>query len=171
MRTGFATIMIHVLVTDHYQPESLAKLKATGNFIIEHSCDTYPTETELKPAHVLLIRSRTDIKRKAFKKKAPNLKLVVSATAGFDHIDYVLAAHQNVICQYTPQTNDISAAEHTMSLILGLCKNLINSHQAILNGAWRNQLPRRELLQGKTLCLIGLGRIGSKVASMAQAFL
>lgn len=95
------------------------------------------------------------------------LKVIARFGVGYDAIDVTAATNQEIAVTITPGTNQISVAEHTLMLILGVLRGLPARDQTVRDGSWaRPHLPR---LAGKTLALLGLGRIGKEVVPRAQA--
>lgn len=123
----------------------------------------------LAEAHGLIIRSRTSIDEN-FLKKAPNLQVIVTATSGFDHIDLAATQKWGVTVMHTPRANIESATQLTWSLILSCAHKTLQGHRMVKDGAWDRDLITGIELNGRTLGVIGLGRIGSRVAEIAQAF-
>ncbi len=153
---------MNVVVLENYAVSALAKLKASDIEVSENPND-------LAVADAVLIRSKTRIDAE-FLEKAPRVKLIVSATSGFDHIDWKECVKRGVICAHTPEANAQSTAELTMALMLAGERDLPMAIRNVRGNQWRNGLPRPRGLDGKTLGLIGLGRVGSRVARMAQTF-
>jgi D-3-phosphoglycerate dehydrogenase / 2-oxoglutarate reductase len=98
----------------------------------------------------------------------PNLRVIARAGVGYDAVDVPAATERGVAVTITPGTNQDSVAEHTFALILALAKDLINQHQGTRAGRWprRSNLP----LRGRTLGIVGLGRIGKAVAVRGHCF-
>jgi D-3-phosphoglycerate dehydrogenase / 2-oxoglutarate reductase len=99
---------------------------------------------------------------------AKGLKVIARAGVGYDAVDLQAATDHGVAVTFAPGTNQDSVAEHTFTLILALARNLVTQHNAIAAGQWprRANLP----LRGSTLGVLGLGRIGSRVAAVGRAF-
>ncbi|MEZ6096387.1 MAG: phosphoglycerate dehydrogenase [Pirellulaceae bacterium] len=98
------------------------------------------------------------------------LKAIVRAGVGTDNIDKAAATRQGIVVMNTPSGNTVSTAEHTMALLLGLARNVAPAHASLQSGKWdRKQFSGIEL-RGKTLGIVGLGRIGQAVARKANAF-
>lgn len=153
---------MNVVVLENYSLSALAKLKASDIQISDKTDD-------LSKADAVLIRSHTRIDAD-FLEKAPHVKLIVSATSGFDHIDWRECRKRGVICAHTPEANAQSTAELTMALMLAGERDLPMAIRNVRGNLWRQGLQRPRGLDGKTLGLVGLGRVGSRVARMAQAF-
>jgi D-3-phosphoglycerate dehydrogenase / 2-oxoglutarate reductase len=98
----------------------------------------------------------------------PNLKVIARVGVGYDAVDVPAATARNVVVTFAPNTNQEAAAEHTFALLLAVAKNLVMQHNGIRAGGWPRQanLP----LRGRTLGLVGLGRIGKAVAERALVF-
>lgn len=139
---------------------ALARLTAHGGFVETKS---------LAECEVLLIRSRTQIDKNLLN-QAPRLKLVVSATSGFDHIDWRECQNRGVLAAHSPEANAASTAELTMALLLTFERQILSATQNVRQNRWREGLKRPRGLTGHTLGIVGLGRVGSRVARMAQTF-
>ncbi len=150
-----------IIVLDNYDASALSRLRTHDNIQITHDLK------DLAEAEVALIRSRTKIDE-AFLQEAKKLKLVISATSGIDHMDWQLAKTKNVICCHTPEANTESTAQLTISHILNLYRQILPATKNTKQGNWREELVRTRTLQGQTLGVVGLGRIGSRVAEIAQ---
>lgn len=100
---------------------------------------------------------------------AKNLKVVVRAGVGTDNIDKEVAAENGVIVENTPFGNINAAAEHTLTLLMVLAKHILHSTIELKGGVWDRKKYKATELKGKTLGIIGLGKIGKKVAKVANA--
>ena len=117
----------------------------------------------------LLIRSATQIDAELLE-RATRLKVVGRAGVGVDNVDVDDATKHGVIVANAPESNVVTAAEHTMALLLSLARNVPQAHGALVEGRWeRSEHSGVELLD-KTLGILGFGRIGQLVATRAQAF-
>jgi phosphoglycerate dehydrogenase-like enzyme len=98
----------------------------------------------------------------------PRLRVIARAGVGYDAVDVKAATERGIAVCITPGTNQDSVAEHTFALVLALAKDLLNQHQGTRAGQW----PRRsnQPLRGRTLGIVGLGRIGKAVAVRGVAF-
>lgn len=147
-----------VAVLEQYALSSLARLKAAGIEIVPAA----------EQADILLIRSKTKID-KAFLDRAKDLKLIVTATSGFDHIDWRECQKRGVIVAQTPNANAQSTAELAVGLMIMAERFLLEAVKGVRANKWREGLRRPHGLEGKTLGIIGLGRVGSRVARIASA--
>jgi D-3-phosphoglycerate dehydrogenase len=157
-----------VTVTDRFLIESLSRLQSELKCAVHTTQSFNPTAEELRDTEILLIRSRTKIDKKLLE-HAPKLKLVVSATAGFDHIDFKATQAQGVIVTHTPAANTESAAQLALILLLNAQRRFLPAQLGANNG-WKDKLPLARELRGQTLALLGFGRVGQRVAQLAQPF-
>jgi D-3-phosphoglycerate dehydrogenase len=159
-----------VLITDRFAHDSLLYL--TQNQSLEVAKSDSPIHLapeQLITANALLIRSRTQITEELLK-KAKQLQVIITATSGFDHIDLEATQKWGVTVMHTPNANIESAAQLTWSLVLASCHQLLKATKMVRTGEWQRELLPAMELSGRTYGIIGLGRIGSRVAEMAQAF-
>ena len=101
---------------------------------------------------------------------AKNLKVVGRAGNGIDNIDLDAATAAGVVVVNTPESNSVSAAEHTIGLMLASCRNTCSANRHIKSGKWDRSPFKGNELHGKTVGIIGLGRIGGLVATRLLAF-
>ncbi len=98
------------------------------------------------------------------------LKAIARAGVGVDNIDTKAATKQGIVVMNTPGGNTVSTAEQTFALMLALSRNIAPAYQALVEGRWDRKLYTGHQLEGKTLGIVGLGRIGQVVAGYAKAF-
>lgn len=103
---------------------------------------------------------------------SPNLKMVLTAGVGSDHVDLAAAAENNVTVAEITGSNVVSVAEHAVMQILVLMRNFLECYQDVVNGGWNiGQVARRiHDLENKTVGLVGMGRIGERVAHRLKPF-
>jgi len=124
---------------------------------------------EIADADALIVRSATRVTAELLD-KARKLRVVGRAGVGVDNIDLPEATKRGVLVMSTPGGNAVSVAEHTFALLLALAKQVPRLDKAIHEGRWEKSSAAGTEVRGKTLGLIGLGRIGSEVALRAEAF-
>src|ERR1700681_1578828 len=124
---------------------------------------------EIADAQALIVRSATKVTSELLD-KAPNLRCVGRAGVGVDNIDLEAATKRGIIVMSTPGGNAVSVAEHTFALMLSLARQVPRLDKAFHEGRWEKSSAAGMEISGKTLGLIGLGRIGSEVALRAEAF-
>jgi D-3-phosphoglycerate dehydrogenase len=117
----------------------------------------------------ILIRSATKLDAGLIE-KATRLRAVGRAGVGVDNVDVQAATKRGIVVANAPQSNVITAAEHTMALLLALARNVPQAHASLTGGAWeRSKFSGVELYE-KTLGILGFGRIGQLVAQRAKGF-
>lgn len=162
--------MVKVLITERFALTSLVQMQTDSRFHIVHDMQWFqkPKET-WQDIEALIIRSQTKVDQK-FLELFPRLKVIITATAGFNHIDIELCCQRNILLSHCPSSHTASTAELTWALLLACTRRLIEAQKAVQRGDWdRNKILGIEL-QGKTFGVVGLGRVGSHVARIAQAF-
>ena len=123
-------------------------------------------ETNLAEAEALLVRSETRVTAQLLD-TAPKLRVIGRAGAGVDTIDVEAATRRGIVVVNTPGGNAIAAAEHTLALIFALARRVSAADAALKRGEWARGAYVGTELSGKTLGLIGLGRVGAEVARRA----
>lgn len=160
-----------VLVSDKLAQEGLDILKKEK--AIEVDVKTGLNTEELKktipPYDGLIVRSSTKVTKEIIE-AAKNLKIIGRAGVGLDNVDVEAASRQGIVVMNTPGGNTISTAEHTMSMILALSRNIPQAHQSLVSERWDRKKFMGVEIYGKTLGIIGLGRIGTEVAKRAMSF-
>lgn len=122
-----------------------------------------------KDVHGWIIRSGTNV-TEAMINSAGQLQVIGRAGVGIDNIDLAAATRKGVVVMNTPDVNTISAAEHTVALMLALSRNIPIGHSGMIKGEWnRNALVGSEL-RNKTLGIVGLGKIGQEVIQRSRSF-
>lgn len=160
-----------VLVADPISEKGIEELKATPELDVVVKIGISPEEL-LKTASEysgIVVRSETKIRAEVIA-AATNLKVVGRAGVGVDNIDLPAANKHGVIVMNTPGGNTISTAEHTFTLLCSLARQIPQAHASIVAGKWERKKFQGVELNGKTLAVIGMGRIGSEVAKRAMAF-
>ncbi|MBA2724509.1 MAG: phosphoglycerate dehydrogenase [Actinobacteria bacterium] len=117
----------------------------------------------------LIVRSATQVDA-ALLERAENLKVVGRAGIGLDNVDVEAATKQGILVVNAPQSNILSAAEQTIALMLAQARNIPQAHAALVDGRWERESWSGVELHGKTLGIVGLGRVGTLVAQRASAF-
>lgn len=117
----------------------------------------------------VVIRSGTVISA-ALIDRADRLRVIGRAGTGVDNVDVAAATRRGILVANAPESNSIAAAEHTMALALALCRNVPQAHGSLVGGEWARSRYGGNELYGKTLGVIGFGRIGQLVAKRALGF-
>ncbi len=160
---------MNILVKDNYCHEALALLNSIEDVQVCHSMDLQLNEQEIEETEILLIRSGTKLRQEVLS-KTEKLRFIVTATSGFDHIDLDYCERARIKVAHTPDANRDGVAELAMMLMLTSIRHVRESSQAIESNSWRSVVPRGNILAGKRLGIVGLGRVGSRVAELAHGF-
>lgn len=159
-----------VLVTEKIADEGLKAIRSKG-YEVDTKYDLSPEEliSVIEPYDAMIVRSNTFVNKELLE-AAKNLKIIGRAGVTVDNIDLDAAAQNNVIVCNAPTSNIISAAEHTMALMLACARLVPQANASMHRGEWTRHSFTGIELYGKTLAIIGLGRVGSAVAERAKAF-
>lgn len=163
--------MMKVLIADKLEQEGIDILKAEKEISVDFKPGVSPEDLVrlIKDYDALIIRSGTKVTKEVLH-AGTRLRVVGRAGVGLDNIDIETASKRGIIVMNTPGGNTISTAEHTFSMLLSLSRNIPQATALLKKGEWnRNRFVGVELC-GKTLGIIGLGRIGKEVAKRAAAF-
>jgi D-3-phosphoglycerate dehydrogenase len=117
----------------------------------------------------ILIRSATKLDAGLIA-RATNLRVIARAGVGVDNIDVTAATKAGIVVANAPRSNIVTAAEHTMALLLALARNIPQAHGSLTAGRWDRKLYSGTEVMDKTLGIVGFGRIGQLVAQRARAF-
>ena len=158
-----------VLIAEELSPATIAVLGE--QFEIRHCDGANRTEllTNLASANAVLIRSATKMDAEAVA-AAPNLKIIARAGVGLDNVDVPAATTAGVLVVNAPTSNIVSAAELAVSLLLAVARNVVPANLALKNGQWKRSQFGGVELQGKTVGIIGMGKIGMLVAQRLAGF-
>ncbi len=124
---------------------------------------------EVRDAEALIVRSATQVTAEVLE-GAGRLRVIGRAGVGVDNIDLEAATKRGIVVMNTPGGNARSVAEHTLALILALARRLPQADNSLKKGRWEKKEHLGTELRGKTLGLVGFGKIGTEVARLAQAF-
>lgn len=161
----------HILVPDQVDNSAVAILKSTPgmNITAPGKMSRDETRAALPNADALIIRSSTKADADLLQ-VADKLKVIARAGVGVDNVDLDAATAKGIVVMNTPGGNTISTAEHAFVLMLALARQIPQAHQSLVEGRWDRKLFMGAELRGKTLGIVGFGRIGRALAKRAQAF-
>ena len=156
-----------------YSRKAFSTLSAIGN-VREVYCTQESIIGEVKDVDILIVRLGIHVTKKVLA-AAPKLKYILSATTGTDHIDLKSCQERNikVVClkgEYKFLDQIPSTSEHTWGLLLSLLRKVPFAFDSVRKGEWSRQQFRGNNLFGKTVGILGLGRIGKHIAKYALAF-
>ncbi|MCX5714345.1 MAG: phosphoglycerate dehydrogenase [Candidatus Omnitrophica bacterium] len=163
--------MSRILVSDPLSEEGLKILREVKEFEVEVQTELKPEALKqiIKDYDALIVRSATKVTKDIIE-SAVKLKAIGRAGVGLDNVDLDAATQKGIIVMNTPAGNTISTAEHTMSMILALSRNIAQANASTKKGEWKRSKFMGVELYGKTLGIVGLGRIGTEVAKRAGSF-
>lgn len=163
-----------IIVCDPISPKGIKLLQQRPEFNVVVLTKT-PTEDELitmvADATALVVRSETKVTKKVIE-AAKQLKVVGRAGVGVDNVKVEDATQHGIVVMNTPEGNTVTTAELSFTMLLSLARKVPEAHAGLTNGKWlRKELAKDGVeLQGKTLGVLGMGRIGTEVAKRALAF-
>ena len=163
--------MFKVLVSDSLSEEGLKVLKDEKELQVDVKLKLPPEELKaiIKDYDALVVLSSTKVNKDIIE-AATKLKVIGRAGVGLDNVDADAASKRGIIVMNTPAGNTISTCEHTWSLMLSMSRNVPNANASLREGRWDRSKYMGVELYGKTLGIIGLGRIGTEVAKRGMAF-
>jgi D-3-phosphoglycerate dehydrogenase len=163
-------VVARVLVTEEIADSGLSQLRAAGHEVdIQLGLSPAQLLEAVRGAHAIIVRSATKVDA-ATLEAGRDLVVVGRAGIGLDNVDVDRATELGVMVVNAPQSNILSAAEQTMALMLAQARNVPQAHCALKDGKWERSRWEGVELYGKTLGVVGLGRIGALVAQRASAF-
>jgi len=162
--------MIKVLISDPLSEEGIKILKS-NKFKVDEVFKLSENELakKIKGYDALIIRSGTTATKKIIE-AADKLKVIGRAGVGLDNVDVEAASKKGIVVMNAPAGNTISTAEHAFSLMLSLSRNIPQANQSVKQGKWDRKKFMGVELYGKTLGIIGMGRIGTEFTKRALSF-
>jgi D-3-phosphoglycerate dehydrogenase len=159
-----------VLISDPLHPSGVDILRAEPGIEVVQQVGLKPAELlqVIGDYDVLIVRSATQVTAEVIK-AGRRLRVIGRAGIGVDNIDVSAATEQGIVVMNTPAGNTITTAEHTLSLLLSLARHIPQAYACLQEHRWERKCFLGVELYGKTLGIIGLGRIGRQIARRAQA--
>ncbi|MFA5038269.1 MAG: phosphoglycerate dehydrogenase [Candidatus Omnitrophota bacterium] len=163
--------MFKILVSDALSQEGLEILKSSKDFVVDEKTGLKPDELKAIVGNydALIVRSATKVTADVIE-AGRKLKLIGRAGVGLDNVDLAAATAKGIIVMNTPAGNTISTAEHTMSMIMALSRNIAPADQSMKKSEWKRKDFMGVELYNKTIGIVGLGRIGMEVAKRSLSF-
>src|SRR5213082_631167 len=158
-----------ILIAEKISPAALKVFRDEPEFEIVTSEQMGEVMTAVRDADALVVRSATDVNAKLID-AAQKLRVIGRAGVGVDNVDTEAATRKGIVVMNTPGANAIAVAEHTIGLMLALARKLPSADQTTRAGKWEKKSLQGTELRGKTLGIVGLGRVGVEVARRAKAF-
>lgn len=150
-----------ILIADAFDASLPGRLERFGEVTDDVS--------QVAEADVVLIRSKTKC-TKEYIDGAPNLKLIIRGGVGLDNVDKAYAKEKGIVVRNTPEASSVAVAELAFAMMIAVPNQIVAAHNSMAEGKWLKKELKRTELMGKTLGLIGVGRIGTVLASRARAF-
>jgi D-3-phosphoglycerate dehydrogenase len=163
-----------IVLAEKVSPATLAVLKQEPGWNIVTSDEIAKRgpgalEAELADADALVVRSAVQADAKLLE-SAPNLRIIGRAGVGVDNIDTAAATHRGIVVMNTPGANAVAVAELTLGLMISMARSIPRANATMHDGKWEKKSLQGSELRGKTLGIVGLGRIGMEVARRARSF-
>ena len=159
-----------ILISDDVSDSGLQPLRDAG-FALEKKTGLAPNALReaIKDCDALIVRSETKVSAELMD-AAKKLRVIGRAGVGVDNIDVPAATARGIVVMNAPDGNTITTAEHTIALLVALARNVPQANSSVKAAKWERKKFIGAELQGKTLGIVGLGRIGRAVATRARAF-
>src|SRR4051812_33765002 len=148
-----------VLVRESIAPAGVELLRA--RFDVDENADS-PLEEIIGDYDAIVVRSATKLTADLIE-RATKLKVIGRAGVGVDNVDVEAATRRGIVVANAPESTVVSAAEHTIGLLVALARNIPQAHAALKQGRWERKAYGGIELAGKTLGVLGFGRIGQQV--------
>lgn len=163
--------MAKILVTDGMDKKAAQQLKDMGHELVEQHYEVEELKEQLKSFDAVIIRSATKLRQEIIDAalETKTLKLIIRAGVGLDNIDVAYAMENGIQVNNTPNASSASVAELAIGHMFSLSRFLYISNVTMRNGEWNKKAYKGIELAGKTLGLIGFGRIAKETARMAHA--
>lgn len=160
---------MNILITDGLAKEGLELFEKEKNLTVDLKKGVSADELLeiIKDYDGLIVRSATKVTKEVIEAANGNLKVVGRAGIGVDNVDLEAATKNGIVVMNTPSANAITTAEHTLSLLLSLARNIPQAHSSLKSGKWERNKYKGVEIYGKTLGFVGLGNIGKLVAERA----
>ncbi|MBA2304438.1 MAG: phosphoglycerate dehydrogenase [Acidobacteria bacterium] len=160
-----------LVVADSLPASAIAVLRSVPGWIVDARAQRPPDQlaADLVDADAIIVRSATTVDA-ALIAAAPRLRVIARAGTGVDNVDVEAATARGIVVMNAPGANSISVAELTLGLMLALSRGISTADAAMKKGVWDKKRLTGAELRGKTLGIVGLGRIGQEVAARARPF-
>ncbi|MFH1539137.1 MAG: phosphoglycerate dehydrogenase, partial [bacterium] len=156
-----------VLICDRIADEGVELLKGNFSVTVRPKLSESEIVKVVPPYHAMIVRSSTRVTKRIIK-AGKSLRIIGRAGIGVDNVDVEAATRAGVVVINAPRANTLAAAEHAISLLLSLCRNIPQANQSIHSGRWERKAFLGAEVLNKTLGVVGLGRIGSLVSKSAR---
>ena len=169
VRVNTPTPRPKIVISDQIAASARERMAAEADIVDVPGTDVAALHAAVGDADALVVRSETIVDEAVFR-AAPRLRVVARAGVGVDNIDVDAATRAGVLVLNAPGANAVSAGEHTIALMLAISRQLIDANATLHDGRWERKRYAPFDLKGKTIGIVGLGRVGSVVATRLRAF-
>lgn len=162
---------MHIVVADQLPASAVEMLRSVPGWIVDARAQRSQSDLarDLADADAIVVRSATKVDATLIE-AAPKLRVIARAGTGVDNVDVAAASARGIVVMNAPGANSVSVAEHAMALMLALARAVPAADATMKRGVWDKKRLTGAELRGKTLGVIGLGRIGQEVATRARSF-
>ncbi|HEY0196600.1 MAG TPA: phosphoglycerate dehydrogenase, partial [Methanobacterium sp.] len=158
-----------VLIADQINEKGIDELKDIAEVVVQTDITPEELVKSIPDYDAIVVRSRTKVTKKVIE-ASRKLKIIARAGVGVDNVDVEAATEKGIMVVNAPESTSITVAEHTMGIILSLARKISIADKSVKEGKWEKSKFMGSELAGKTLGVIGMGRIGSQVATRCKAF-
>jgi len=164
--------MLKILVTDGMDKGAVQTLKDTGYDVTEQFFNPEDLKEQVRKFNVIIVRSATKVRKEIIDSalETGNLKLIIRGGVGVDNIDVAYAESKGVIVRNTPKASSLSVAELVLGHMFAVSRFIGIANATMREGKWNKKQYKGIELSGKTLGIVGFGRIGQVLAKKANAF-
>ncbi|MGB4612331.1 MAG: phosphoglycerate dehydrogenase, partial [Methanothermobacter thermautotrophicus] len=158
-----------VLIADSINEKGISELEEVAEVVVNTTITPDELLDAIKDFDAIVVRSRTKVTREVIE-AAPRLKIIARAGVGVDNVDVKAATERGIMVINAPESTSITVAEHSIGLMLALARKISIADRSVKEGKWEKNRFMGIELNGKTLGIIGMGRIGSQVVVRTKAF-
>jgi D-3-phosphoglycerate dehydrogenase / 2-oxoglutarate reductase len=162
---------MHIVIADQLPASAVELLSSVSGWTVDARSGRSPDvlAPDLANADALIVRSATKVDERLMA-SAPKLRVIARAGTGIDNVDLPAASARGILVMNAPGGNSVSVAEHALALMLSLARSVPVADASMKKSVWDKKKLTGAELRGKTLGLVGLGRIGQEVAARSRAF-
>src|SRR5688572_8504139 len=162
---------MRIVIADQLPASAIEILRGVPGWTVDARTQRPSAELarDLAEADALIVRSATTVDAQVIA-NAPRLRVIARAGTGVDNVDVSAATERGIVVMNSPGANSVSVAEHALALMLALARAVPAADAAMKKGVWDKKRLTGAELRGKTLGVVGFGRVGQEVAARARAF-
>jgi D-3-phosphoglycerate dehydrogenase / 2-oxoglutarate reductase len=161
--------IMKVLIADQINEKGIDELTDIAEVIVQTDITPEELVDSIADYDAIVVRSRTKVTRDVIE-ASRKLKIIARAGVGVDNVDVEAATEKGIMVVNAPESTSITVAEHTMGIIMSLARKISIADKSVKEGKWEKSKFMGSELAGKTLGVVGMGRIGSQVVTRCKAF-